>query len=134
MNPFLGAVEPLKGAHWQDDALCAQVDADMFFPPRGDNGLNAKAVCELCPVKVQCAQFAADNNEPYGVWGGITEYERRRRKRVNPPTHSPRCGTASGADRHYRHNEQVCLPCRTAVRQANRARNQARRAEKGRSA
>ncbi|WNM68991.1 WhiB family transcription factor [Mycobacterium Phage TribleTrouble] len=64
--------------HWQADALCAQVDPDLFFPERGQPGAPAKSVCARCPVIDQCREFALSSpTELWGVWGGLSQRERR---------------------------------------------------------
>lgn len=63
---------------WMTLGICAQTDPDAFFPEQGVNARNAKATCRRCPVKAQCLQYALDNDERYGVWGGLSERERRR--------------------------------------------------------
>ena len=62
---------------WQDHALCRLTTIDMF--PENYEGLEkAKHVCEGCPVKGPCGEYALANNEDYGVWGGMGQRERRR--------------------------------------------------------
>ena len=63
---------------WFDDALCQQVDAN-FFPVKGDrfSAQAAKAVCQLCTVQTECLTYALDHDERFGVWGGMSERERR---------------------------------------------------------
>ena len=51
---------------------------DLFFPDIGENPNKAKAVCQTCPVRLQCLQYALAANEVYGVWGGMSAYERNR--------------------------------------------------------
>lgn len=64
--------------NWVDDAACAGEDPDLFFPKKGDQGREAKAVCNGCPVRAQCADYAATSPVMLvGVWGGTTEAERR---------------------------------------------------------
>jgi len=63
---------------WRQDALCAQIDTDMFFPGKGESTADAKRACMTCPVRTQCLEDALANNERYGVWGGKSERERRR--------------------------------------------------------
>jgi WhiB family redox-sensing transcriptional regulator len=63
---------------WYDDALCAQVDQDMFFPDRGGSTAAAKATCALCSVRQQCLDYALANHERYGIWGGVSERDRRK--------------------------------------------------------
>jgi WhiB family redox-sensing transcriptional regulator len=70
--------------HWQDDALCAQVDAELFFPGKGESSREAKRVCLGCGVKDECLAFALDNDERFGVWGGASERERRKMKPLKP--------------------------------------------------
>lgn len=63
---------------WYGGALCAQVDQDAFFPEKGQSTREAKQVCAMCPVATKCLEFALDNQERFGVWGGHSERERRR--------------------------------------------------------
>lgn len=57
---------------------CAGVDPAVFFPDVGGNADAARAICNTCPITEQCLQWAIDNREKYGVWGGLVEEERRR--------------------------------------------------------
>lgn len=66
--------------NWQDDANCLGVDPDLFFPERGASTRKAKEVCRGCFVRADCLEFALQNNE-LGIWGGLTERERRRIRR-----------------------------------------------------
>lgn len=63
---------------WQEQALCAQSDPEVFFPEKGTSPKPAKMVCFRCEVRQECLQYALDNNERYGVWGGLSERQRRR--------------------------------------------------------
>lgn len=68
---------------WQTDALCAQTDPEAFFPEKGGSTRDAKKVCGTCNVKAQCLEYALANDERFGIWGGLSERERRRlRKRA----------------------------------------------------
>lgn len=67
---------------WYDDALCAQVDPGAFFPPKGASLRPAKRVCAACPVRDECLAFAMDNNELHGVWGGLSELDRRKMRKA----------------------------------------------------
>lgn len=68
---------------WQTDALCAQTDPEAFFPEKGGSTRDAKKVCGSCNVRSQCLEYALANDERFGIWGGLSERERRRlRKRA----------------------------------------------------
>ncbi len=62
---------------WRDQALCAQTDAESFFPEKGGSSRAAKKICQSCDVREQCLQAALDNDERFGIWGGLSERERR---------------------------------------------------------
>ncbi|GAA1345467.1 WhiB family transcriptional regulator [Arthrobacter roseus] len=63
---------------WQTDALCAQTDPEAFFPEKGGSTRDAKRVCGACNVRSQCLEYALANDERFGIWGGMSERERRR--------------------------------------------------------
>ncbi|MDY6051106.1 MAG: WhiB family transcriptional regulator [Rothia sp. (in: high G+C Gram-positive bacteria)] len=63
---------------WQADALCAQTDPEAFFPEKGGSTRDAKRVCSECPVRQACLEYAMENDERFGIWGGLSERERRR--------------------------------------------------------
>lgn len=63
---------------WMVGAHCAQTDPEAFFPDKGDSTRAAKAMCASCDVTTQCLQYALDNHERFGVWGGHSERERRK--------------------------------------------------------
>ena len=66
---------------WQAQALCAQTDPEAFFPEKGGSTREAKSVCSRCEVKAECLEYALQNDERFGIWGGLSERERRRLKR-----------------------------------------------------
>ncbi|HEU5149216.1 MAG TPA: WhiB family transcriptional regulator [Iamia sp.] len=66
---------------WQDFANCLGVDPDLFFPERGASTREAKEVCRGCVVRADCLEYALDNGEKFGIWGGMSERERRRLRR-----------------------------------------------------
>ena len=66
---------------WQDYANCLGVDPDLFFPERGASTREAKEVCRGCVVREDCLEFALANGEKFGIWGGMSERERRRIRR-----------------------------------------------------
>jgi WhiB family redox-sensing transcriptional regulator len=78
--------EAVPDRSWQGTALCRGNHSHLFFPPstverkeeRERRELKAKAICSVCPVKSECLDFALLIREPYGIWGGLTEAERRQ--------------------------------------------------------
>ena len=68
----------LQPVEWQADARCAEVDPEIFFPERGGSSKAARAVCGQCDVRMQCLEYALNNKEQFGIWGGTSERERRR--------------------------------------------------------
>lgn len=66
---------------WQDQALCAQTDPEAFFPEKGGSTREAKRICKACPVRDECLEFALEHDERFGIWGGLSDRERRRLKR-----------------------------------------------------
>jgi WhiB family transcriptional regulator, redox-sensing transcriptional regulator len=64
--------------NWDSDALCAQTDPEAFFPEKGGSSKDAKRLCLSCDVARQCLKLALDNNERFGVYGGLSERERRK--------------------------------------------------------
>jgi WhiB family redox-sensing transcriptional regulator len=94
-----------KEWEWQDDAACKGL-TDLFFPDPGVNCDHAKAICAMCPVRVECAEAGA--TEDFGIWGGLSPKQRRpvRVHGVNGYNQGCRCDT-----------------CITAKRAVNSARN-----------
>ena len=66
---------------WKDRALCAETDPEAFFPEKGGSPREAKRVCSSCEVRAECLDFALSNDERFGIWGGLSERERRRLKK-----------------------------------------------------
>jgi WhiB family transcriptional regulator, redox-sensing transcriptional regulator len=66
---------------WQDRALCAQTDPEAFFPEKGGSTREAKKICLGCEVRHECLDYALAHDERFGIWGGLSERERRRLKR-----------------------------------------------------
>ena len=66
---------------WQERALCAQTDPEAFFPEKGGSTREAKKVCASCQVRAECLEYALANDERFGIWGGLSERERRRVKK-----------------------------------------------------
>ena len=68
---------------WRSEALCLTVDPDELFVQGADQH-KAAAICRRCPVVYQCAAEALDNKVEFGVWGGMTERERRAMLKKHP--------------------------------------------------
>jgi WhiB family redox-sensing transcriptional regulator len=70
--------EPME---WQERALCAQTDPEAFFPEKGGSTREAKRICAGCEVRPECLEYALANDERFGIWGGMSERERRKQRR-----------------------------------------------------
>ncbi len=73
---------------WREDAACRGIESSVFFSPDGERGQararreeRARRICEDCPVLSRCRDHALATGEPYGIWGGMTETDRRRHAR-----------------------------------------------------
>lgn len=66
---------------WQVDALCAQTDPEAFFPEKGGSTREAKRICDGCEVRSECLEYALANDERFGIWGGLSERDRRKLRR-----------------------------------------------------
>ena len=77
---------------WRDDALCRDTDPELFFPV-GTTGTalvqieRAKQVCDECTVRIDCLDFALTTNQDSGIWGGLSEEERRAIRRQRAAAH-----------------------------------------------
>ena len=94
-TPPMAMPEMADEPTWRADATCRREVAAHFFAPaleRRDakhrREAAARALCRACPVRVQCLEYALVVQEPYGIWGGLNELERRRmlRKRADAGT------------------------------------------------
>jgi WhiB family redox-sensing transcriptional regulator len=73
---------------WQPIASCSGSHSHLFFPPnvterkeeRERREIRAKSVCKICPVGGECLDYAMTIGDPHGIWGGLTERERRQQK------------------------------------------------------
>lgn len=118
---------------WMTQAACRGRSERPWYPERGESNRVAVRVCEGCPVKQACLEYALVTQEPYGIWGGVTEVSRRRmlRKLYGPRSRGanpvPEHGTSARYRRHLRADEQPCNACLRAERVRVSARAAARR-------
>jgi WhiB family transcriptional regulator, redox-sensing transcriptional regulator len=85
-RPLSAETVTMPDRDWQQLAACRHADPELFFPlsasgPSLDQITQAKAICAGCPVRRQCLAFALDTRQKHGVWGGMSEEERRPRAR-----------------------------------------------------
>lgn len=86
-------------ASWIDSALCAQVDPDAWHPEKGGGVSEQKRICARCEVRTDCLAYALDNDERFGIWGGLSERERKKLPRSKPCRGG--CGTQVPPVRRY---------------------------------
>jgi WhiB family redox-sensing transcriptional regulator len=72
---------PDEEQEWQEHALCAQTDPEAFFPEKGGSTREAKRICLGCEVRSECLEYALEHDERFGIWGGLSERERRKLKK-----------------------------------------------------
>ncbi len=73
---------PIETLPWAAQAKCLQAEPDTFFPEKGGSTREAKRICAACEVRVECLDYALANDERFGIWGGLSERERRKLKRL----------------------------------------------------
>ncbi|MEO6084190.1 MAG: WhiB family transcriptional regulator [Umezawaea sp.] len=73
--------DPTDEQDWQERALCAQTDPEAFFPEKGGSTREAKRICLGCEVRSECLEYALAHDERFGIWGGLSERERRKLKK-----------------------------------------------------
>lgn len=74
------SIASLVGKPFTLDGLCAETDPEAFFPEKGENADAARQICNRCDVLEECREWALSTDERYGVWGGLSERERRAMK------------------------------------------------------
>lgn len=120
-----------EAASWRALANCRDQDAESFFLESAGGVRAAKRICRQCPVRRACLEFAmaTDNTYRYGVFGGLSAWERRklatRRGGKALRSNAPRCGTESAYRSHYTRGEKPCHACRRAMNDANHRRKAA---------
>lgn len=149
----ISAIE-LSPTEWMTKAACRGADPNLFFPERGDWGLQQQAlqICngtkvtvaagrkkgivigqDPCPVKEQCLQYALSlpaHQDSCGVWGGLTHKARTKLRRNQPVVldFAP-CGTVRAYRRHLKAQEKPCDRCREANTADKNIRNLRKRLE-----
>ena len=63
---------------WMERGKCLDADPEAFFPEKGGSTREAKRVCTGCAVRAECLEYALTSDERFGIWGGLSERERRR--------------------------------------------------------
>lgn len=124
-----GAVsEPLPVEEWRELANCRGVDPDLFYPERGASGNEAKKVCRGCVVREECLEWALDNVEKFGIWGGLSERERLRIRRRRPML-ARRCqwSECGGMFTPTNGRQTCCSPAHTAAAASARKLSSSRR-------
>jgi len=84
--PSRAQTPQLPSQDWRHRAACRDLDPELFFPigvsePAMRQTRLAKTVCARCPVHVDCLSWALDSAQEFGVWGGLSEAERRSMRR-----------------------------------------------------
>jgi WhiB family redox-sensing transcriptional regulator len=74
---------------FQGRALCAQTDPETFFPAKGGSSAAAKRVCSSCDIQAACLAWALSTGERHGIWGGLSDTERRRLTRAAGQSQRP---------------------------------------------
>ena len=96
------AAVPRPEEGWRDQALCAQTDPEAFFPEKGGSTRAAKELCDSCTVQPECLDYALANDERFGVWGGLSERERRcLTSQATSPAHADPDAAERQARRRY---------------------------------
>lgn len=116
--PLLGAGE---FPTWMARGTCHQTDPELFFPEKGGSTREAKKICTACPVQAECLDYALDNDERFGIWGGLSERERRKVKRAMQDAAGqvrvacPRCSqdfeNAAALATHVRVHDRTDVAC-----------------------
>lgn len=66
---------------WKADALCQEHPNAPWFPERGEPTREARSICVECSVRAECLDYALDNGIKHGIWGGLSERQRRSERR-----------------------------------------------------
>lgn len=80
--PTLPFLTPLLDEAWMATARCRTLPPSVFFPVDLTGVVRAKRICATCAVSGTCLEYALDNNLEHGVWGGTSERQRRKMRRI----------------------------------------------------
>jgi Transcription factor WhiB len=76
-DPTTADLDAIEHA-WRNLARCQYTDPEIFFPEKGGSTAPAKKICAGCEVRAKCEDYALKNHELYGIWGGLSDRERRK--------------------------------------------------------
>lgn len=124
MTHYIGPLAQLLTpvGDWATRAACSVDTADAFYPDGGQRQVAAaneaaRDLCGSCPVATECRQWAVDNREQWGTWGGQTAEEREaadprpRRRHTGGGRQLAPCGTPAAYERHVARGEDIDQAC-----------------------
>lgn len=76
-SPYESKQRSMPEPDWWTEGLCMQTDPEAFFPEKGGSNRDAKRICDECPVRAQCLEYAMRTEQQHGIWGGLSVMERR---------------------------------------------------------
>lgn len=140
INPFLGVPTPDGPDDWRNQAACkGDPHPDNWFPDvpgaKSEAAARALDICSGCPVATQCATYAHTAPERYGIWGGLTEPQRKRMRQAQNRPANPNIvhGTNAGYQRESYYKIPPCPDCKEAHRQFQLAKRRIRERAKTRN-
>lgn len=79
LSLLLGTIPDSKSSSeaWMLEGICRNIDPDLWFPDAGGSTRAPISMCQRCPVKQRCLDYAMDNEIEYGVWGGTSNKQRK---------------------------------------------------------
>jgi hypothetical protein len=96
---------------WMVDAACRGLDVNLFFPAQGGPTREIRAVCDGCPVRVECRDYAVASGEGDGFWGGLSGNERQPLIVAAPPVVHPIQHGPHSCKTHVARGELPCWVC-----------------------
>jgi WhiB family transcriptional regulator, redox-sensing transcriptional regulator len=94
---------------WRDRAACKGEPTQIFFATQGQDVRVARSICNNCPVRLECLEWAVDASVQHGIFGGRVPRERRALRKGYRWLET--CGTAAGAHRHLDSDVPLCPAC-----------------------